>query len=386
MSKQAKSIPIFLAFLCMGFADAAGPLTSQIQKEFELSNLAAGLITFSVFIMFGLLSIPLGIFQDRKSKKLVLVLGIASALAGMIIPFAGHFSSFVVLLGGLLLLGAGATFLQVAGNPIMRDVSPEGKYSRNLSFAQFVKSIGSLSGAVIPLLAVSLWSKDWKLLFPVYGVILAATLVFTIITPIHEKSDKKSTPATLGSCFKLLENPFILLMVLGIFLYVGSEVSMSAKLPNYLEHKFNFDIEKLGLWGTVFFLLTLMTGRFLGGVILNWIKPRLFLLITALISLAGIGLLYLAPEKITGFVAISLIGLGFANIFPLIFSIAVDRMPERANEISGLMVTAIIGGAIMPIPFGFLADKVNLMAGFLVPATNIAYIFLLSFLIEKRSN
>jgi len=167
-------------------------------------------------------------------------------------------------------------------------------------------------------------------------------------------------------------------MVLGIFLYVGAEVSMSAKLPNYLEHKFNFDIEKLGLWGTLFFFITLMTGRFLGGVILNWLSPRKFLVISAVLSIIGIVLLYLASTTVAGFTAIALIGLGFANIFPLIFSITVDNLPERSNEISGLMVTSIIGGAIMPLLFGVVADTVSLMAGFAVTGLSLVYILIIS--------
>ena len=123
------------------------------------------------FIMFGLLSIPMGIYQDRKGRKTVLVLGLLAALTGMILPILGRSESFVLILGGLLFMGTGATLLQVAGNPIMRDVSPEGKYSRNLSFGQFVKAIGSLSGSLIPLLAVRFLGLDWKVLFPIYGSI-----------------------------------------------------------------------------------------------------------------------------------------------------------------------------------------------------------------------
>ena len=125
-----KSGPIFLAFLCMGFGDVVGPLTSQLQAEYNLSNFMAGLVTFMGFIMFGLLSVPMGLYQDRKGKKPVLIIGMIVALAGLTLPILGNFASFGLLLGSLLLLGTGATILQATGNPIMRDVSPEGKCSR----------------------------------------------------------------------------------------------------------------------------------------------------------------------------------------------------------------------------------------------------------------
>lgn len=372
-----KSTPIFLAFLVMGFGDVSGPLTSQLQSDFSLSNFQAGLVTFMAFIMFGLLSVPMGLYQDRRGRKHVLLLGLFAALVGMILPIIGHYESFLLILGGLLFLGTGATLLQVAGNPIMRDVSPEGKYSRNLSFGQFVKAIGSLSGSLIPIVAARYWGLDWKVLFPIYGGVMLLVVVILLLTHIEEQavSDK---PATLKSCLGLLKKPYVLLMVIGIFLYVGSEVSMSAKLPNFLEVKFDYDIKQKGLFGTLFFFISLMTGRFLGGVILNWISPKKFLVFTSILSIAGIAALFFVPGQLLAFVAIFIIGLGFANIFPLIFSSTVDALPERSNEISGLMITAIIGGAIVPILFGGIADLFGLMAGFAVPGLCMVYILLIA--------
>jgi len=370
---KLKSTSIFLAFLVMGFGDVSGPLTSQLQNDFSLSNFQAGLVTFMAFLMFGLLSIPMGLYQDRKGRKHVLTLGLLAALFGMILPMIGRYESFILILGGLLFMGTGATLLQVAGNPIMRDVSPEGKYSRNLSFGQFVKAIGSLSGSLIPILAARYWGMDWRLLFPIYGAVILLVVVVLALTKVEEKAIKEK-PASLQSCLGLLKNPFVLLMVIGIFLYVGSEVSMSAKLPNFLEAKFDYDIKEKGLFGTLFFFISLMTGRFLGGVILNWLSPRRFLILTSLLSILGVAGLYVAGSQVAAFVFIFLIGLGFANIFPLIFSITIDAMPERSNEISGLMVTAIIGGAFVPILFGGVADLFGLMAGFAVPGLCMAYI------------
>lgn len=372
-----KSTPIFLAFLVMGFGDVSGPLTSQLQSDFSLNNFQAGLVTFMAFIMFGLLSIPMGLYQDRKGRKHVLMLGLFAALIGMILPILGSYESFVLILGGLLFLGAGATLLQVAGNPIMRDVSPEGKYSRNLSFGQFVKAIGSLSGSLIPIVAARYWGLDWKLLFPIYGSVMLVVIVILLVTKINEQAVSEK-PATLKSCFGLLKNPYVLLMVIGIFLYVGSEVSMSAKLPNFLEAKFDYDIKEKGLFGTLFFFISLMTGRFLGGVILNWLSPKKFLITTSILAIAGIAGLFFASSQVLAFVFIFIVGLGFANIFPLIFSMTVDAMPERSNEVSGLMVTAIIGGAFVPILFGVVADLAGLMAGFIVPGLCMVYILIIA--------
>lgn len=377
-----KALPVFLAFLCMGFGDVVGPLTGLIKQEFQLSNVLAQMIPFMGFLMFGALSIPIGVVQDKYGRKNILLAGLMIALLGMVIPYLNHFNSFGALLLGIFLLGSGATFLQVSGNPLMRDVSPEGKYSRNLSMAQFVKAIGTLSGALIPIIAVNLGGSDWRILFPVYSIFLAITIVWIWGSRIGEKEKDKQVKATFSSSLALLKNPFVLLMVTGIFLYVGAEVSMSSGLPIYLHDRFDFDIEKLGLMGTLFFFIALMSGRFLGAIILNYINARKFLWISLVVAMMGFAVLFINHQYVS-MAGILLIGLGFANIFPLIFSITVDAMPERSNELSGLMVTAIVGGALIPLLMGFIADKSNTTLAFIIPLACIIYILIISFIRNK---
>jgi len=378
------SLPVFLAFLCMGFGDVVGPLTGLIKQEFQLSNLLAQMIPFMGFLMFGLLSIPIGVAQDNFGKKSILMTGLCLALFGLMIPLIGRFSSYIALLAGILMLGAGATFLQVSGNPLMRDVSAQGKYSSNLSLAQFIKAIGSLSGALIPLAAANYWNTDWKILFPVYSVFVLLTIIWLWIIKIKDQNHEKVIKATFASSIALLRKRYIFLMVLGIFLYVGAEVSMSSGLPIYLHDSFNLDIAKLGLLGTLFFFIALMTGRFLGAIILNWLPAKTFLKISVLISILGILGLF-AGVQIIAMISIFLIGLGFANIFPLIFSITVETMPARSNELSGLMVAAIVGGALIPPIMGLVADLTSTLIAFIVPLVCILFILSLSFIKHQES-
>ena len=382
-NKTFRSLPIFLAFLCMGFGDVVGPLTGLVKEEFQLSNVLAQMIPFMGFMMFGLLSIPLGVFQDKRGKKYILMMGLIIAFLGLILPILANFSAFYLLLIAILLLGAGATMLQVSGNPIMRDVSAPGKYSRNLSLGQFIKAIGSLSGALIPLAAANYFDKDWRILFPIYAVAILITLVWLGFTRIREQKDESATPATLGSSFALLGNAKVFMMVFAIFLYVGAEVSMSSGLPIYLKDAFGYDIARLGLMGTLLFFIALMTGRFLGALFLNWVSARNFLVITVLFSVLGFAGLLLGNQYIA-IASILIIGLGFANIFPLIFSITVDAMPGRANELSGLMVTAIVGGAIMPPVMGAVADLASPLLGFIVPLLSILYIATIAFKVKMK--
>ncbi|MDA3868032.1 MAG: MFS transporter [Salinivirgaceae bacterium] len=380
MSKN-KSFPIFLAFLAMGFGDAVGPFVGLAKKQFELSNFEAQLIAFTGFIMFGLLSVPVGLFQDRKGKKFVLMTGLTIALVGMVIPLFG-LSHYALFLLTILLLGAGASILQVAGNPIMRDVSPEGKYARNLTLGQFVKAIGSISGSLIPFAAAKWFGLDWFILFPIYASALLLTLVIVALTRIDEHRYENAAPATFASCFSLLNHKFILMMVLGIFLYVGAEVSVSSGVPILLNSKFGIDLETWGLLGNAFFFITIIVGRFAGSLILSWLDARRFFLFTVFVSVAGLLMMFTHMQWLV-LAGIMFAGFGFANIFPLIFSITVDSMPERSNEISGLMVTAIVGGAILPPVMGLVADAVSVSFAIIVPLAAILYVGWLAAFVQK---
>jgi len=385
MSKN-KSFPIFLAFLCMGFGDAVGPFVGLAKLQFQLSHFEAQIIAFMGFIMFGIISVPIGVFQDRKGKKVVLMMGLCLALLGLVIPLFG-LTTYGLLLLTILLLGAGAAILQVAGNPIMRDVSAPGKYSRNLTIGQFVKAIGSLTGSLIPFAAAKWFGLDWMVLFPIYSSILLLTLVIIGFSRIKEKKEGNVVPASFTSSLSLLRNPFVAMMVLGIFLYVGAEISISSGTPILLSTNFGIDLRTWGLIGNAFFFISILSGRLLGSVILNFMQPRRFLMVSAIVSVIGL-LFMVSPWQSLVILGIFFTGLGFGNIFPLIFSITIDTMPERNNEISGLMVTAIVGGAILPPLMGLVADHTSVTTGLLVPIAAVLYVLYCAFFVtgKKISN
>ncbi|AFN74819.1 putative sugar transport-like membrane protein [Melioribacter roseus P3M-2] len=380
---KSRALPVYLAFLCMGFGDVVGPLVGLAKDSFSLSYTMAQLIPFTGFIMFGILSVPIGIFQDRKGRKFVLLLGLTVALIGLLLPIlngmyglpfdlslVGKFD-FLVVLASILLLCAGATILQVVGNPIMRDVSPEGAYSRNLSLAQSLKAVGSSMGFLIPPFAAYVFKLEWTILFPLFASLILITLLITIKTDIHEK-EQKDVPASIKSCFELLKKPYVLIMVLAIFFYVGAEVSMSSGVPILLKE--NFGVAGFSLWVSwSLFFLPIMAGRFFGSLILRKIEAQKFLRLTVVISFLGIALMFTNSALIT-FVGIILTGLGFSNIFPLVFSITIEKMPERSNELSGLMVTAIAGGAVVPLIMGAVNDLSDVLTGFIIPLLCVIYI------------
>ena len=393
---KLKTLPIFLIFISMGMIDSAGPMVSLAQGSFKISNTMASLLPMLAYIMYGLLSVPVGLLQDKKGKKFVLNLGLAIALLGLVIPIlSGMYGRMVVdsssliqfykILAAILLLGAGGSILQVSGNPIMRDISEDGHYSKNLSLAQSFITVGSSMGFIIPVIMLRAFGLDWSILFPLFACIVLISFVLFNSFKITERIDSNDHHASFRSCFKLLGNGYVLAMVLGLFIYCGVEICMSAHVPILLRDKFMISVEKLGLlisWSL--FYLPILAGRFFGSLIMSRVAPARLLLITVLIALTGVILIFTSSFVLT-LTGIFLVGLGFANIFPLLFSITIERMPEHTNELSGLMVSAIAGGAFIPPLMGMVADGASIQLAFILPVLCILYLLYVAIINNKRT-
>lgn len=396
MKKSLSLFSVFLVFLAMGFGDAAGQLVSVVEKVFNISPFMASFVSFFGLIMFGVLSVPMGVVQSRIGKKSTLMIGLVLFLCGAILPVIAF--SFGVILLSVFLMGAGAAILQVSGNPMMRDVSAEGKYSSNLSFAQSVKAIGTLSTSlIIVLIGTSLMKYGWfsavgqdgeavnmgfRILFPIFAVVLLVTLLLVAAFVPNAKNEETEKPTTVGKCIKALGNPYILMMFLGIFFYCGAEASMFNRIPSILIEN---NPSLTPAIGNIVLIVALFVGRFAGGVFLRFMKPNTFLYVTIGISVLGNVLLFLPYNSVVTWLSFILIGLGFANIFPLIFSMCIDRMPDKSNEISGLMTTAIVGAGIVPLLTGAAAN-INFKYAFIVTLACLAYLTFVAMMNSRKGN
>jgi MFS transporter, FHS family, L-fucose permease len=373
---RLKTIPIFIAFFVMGFADAMGPMSDAVKNDYKISNVAATLLSFFVFIAFAAFSVPGGLLATRIGKKKLLLLGLGLNAVAVLIPTL-HSPTFPVLLGCIFMLGVGITFLQVAGNPIMRDVSAEGGYSRNLSFAQGIKGLGSTASTYMVTSAafVALFQgMGWRGSFPIFFAFMALGFVTVAFLRIEETTP--DTPPSIGSSLGLLKDPVFFMAVLGIFLYVGAEASMGRFLKPIL-HDIGLDEATVSKFGPAMFFLLLTIGRLVGGVVLTVLSPRVFFRLSALLGLLGAAAIMTGSSK-AAIAGVVMAGLGFANIWPLLFSITVEEKPERASELSGLMCMAISGGAIVPLVMGKLVDLDYKASAFVVPAICFAYLLAIS--------
>jgi fucose permease len=366
-----KILPVLMAFFVMSFVDLVGIGKDYVNDDLHLSGFVLGFIPFAAFIWFFFLSVPIGILQSRTSKKFMLNIGMGVTGLGLLIPFFIY--NYFMVLVAFALLGIGNTIIQVSANPLIVDVVPDNRKSSFLSFSQFVKAIGSMIGAPLAAVFVSRFG-NWKLEFLVFGVVSILSVLWLGAIKIEE-TEQKEVKATLGSSFKLLNDNFVLLMVLSIFLVVGIDVGFNAHSGQFLISQFGFDIKEAKLGRSVYFLGRTL-GTFSGAIMLTKISSRKFFMWTSILGLVCLIAILFFKSHLIAWVLVFLIGLAVANIFPLVFSITIEKHPTRGNEISGLMMMAISGGAFIPLLIGWVSDISSVALGMSILI--ICMIYLLS--------
>jgi len=373
-------VPVLLSFFVMSFVDLVGIGKDRVAEDLGLSDFILGLIPFAAFIWFFILSVPVGIMQARVGKKKMLNAGMIITGIGLFIPY--FFFNFVTVIAGFALLGIGNTIVQVSANPLLVDVVPGRRASSFLSFSQFIKAIGSMLAAPLAALFASRFG-DWKLLFLVYGIISFLSVLWLGTVKIEETAvtDNK---ASMSSAFKLLGNSYILMMVLSIFLVVGIDVGFNYFSGKYLTARFGFE-EVTAQSGRSVYFFGRMLGTFAGALILTKLSSTKGLLYSAILSIITILLIMIIPaSKAAAWILVFLIGLGVANIFPLVFSLTVQKYPERSNEISGLMMMAISGGALIPPLMGLVSDSMGVVPGMGVLLLCAAYLLVVAWIIIRK--
>jgi len=259
----------------------------------------------------------------------------------------------------------------------MRDVSPQGAYGRNLSFAQGFKGIGSTvsSYLVTAIAGFALFeSMGWRGVFPIFFILMAVTFVWVATLKIEET--KADVPPSILTSLQLLQKPVFAMAVLGIFLYVGAEVCMGRFLLPLLE-AMGLEKSTASKFGPAFFFMMLTVGRLAGGAVLTLLTPRTFFRLSAALGLLGAGLLMLGNPSFA-ILGVLAAGLGFANIWPMLFSITVEEEPQRSSELSGLMCMAISGGALVPLAMSKLVDSGLAAKAFIIPVICFFYLLALS--------
>ncbi|HVU98679.1 MAG TPA: MFS transporter [Puia sp.] len=356
--KTRYQVPVFLGFFVMGFVDVVGIATNYAKKDLELKDSVANLLPLTVFIWFALFSVPIGMWMNRIGRKKTVGLGLALTAIAMLIPLATY--SFATLLIAFALAGIGNTLLQVALNPLLTNVVEPQKLTSALSAGQFIKAIASFLGPIIAATASTAFG-DWKLIFPAFAAISAINTLWLLATPIPENPATANT-TSIAACFKLLKDPVITQLLIGVIAIVGIDVGLNTTLPKFLMARTGLPLEKAGL-GTSLYFIARTTGSLAGVVLLMRLKNRFFFLLSALTGLGALAALLVAPTLSLILPLIFILGFALANIFPILFATALRLAPGHENEVSGLLIMGVSGGAILLPIMGLLGD-----AGGPVPA------------------
>ena len=374
-SNLSKLLPIMFAFFTMGFVDMVGTATNYVKADFALSDTMANFLPSMVFLWFFFLSVPTGLLMNRIGKRKTVLLSLVVTALALVLPLCAY--SYPVLLVSFCLLGIGNTLMQVSLNPLITCIVTGEKLASTLTFGQFVKAIASFIAPIIASWA-SVRFGNWLLLYPIFLAIAVIATVYLGLTKIEEEIPKDKSSGFI-QCLKLLGDGSVLLLFLGIVAHVGIDVGVNTCAPKIIMERLALPLEKAGIATSIYFLFRTL-GCFSGSFILaKFPLKKFFAVSVACMVLSMIGL-FVCHTLAGLYVAIALVGFGNSNIFSMVFSKALLYLPEKNNEMSGLMIMGLIGGTIFPLLMGVLSDAMGTQIGsVIVISLGVAYLVYLAF-------
>ena len=379
-SNLSKLLPIMFAFFTMGFVDMVGTATNYVKADFALSDTMANFLPSMVFLWFFFLSVPTGLLMNRIGKRKTVLLSLVVTALALALPLCAY--SYPVLLISFCLLGIGNTLMQVSLNPLITCIVTGEKLASTLTFGQFVKAIASFIAPIIASWA-SVKFGNWLLLYPIFLVFAVIATLYLGFTKIGEEMPKDKSSGFI-QCLKLLGDSSVLLLFLGIVAHVGIDVGVNTCAPEIIMERLALPLEKAGIATSIYFLFRTL-GCFSGSFILAKFPLRKFFAVSvACMVLAMIGL-FVCHTLAGLYAAIALVGFGNSNIFSMVFSKALLYLPEKNNEMSGLMIMGLIGGTIFPLLMGVLSDAMGTQAGsVIVISVGVAYLVYLAYSFLKK--
>ncbi len=416
-------ITVTSLFFMWGFITVlVDALIPRLKDVFELTYLQAGLVQFAWFTAYGIISIPGGRLIKRLGYKNGILIGLSLAAIGCLIFYpAASTRLFALFLLALFVVASGITILQVAANPYISVLGPEEGASSRLNLAQAFNSLGTTIAPIIS--ATYLLSDTVKsgaeqaamapdtreayrsaeagaVQVPFVLLALAFLLLAGIIWRIALPRILEGQGSSERSLSDVFSNGRLRAGALGIFVYVGAEVALGSYMVNYglnlnvhelmqssplLERMAGLaaaikgqSVAEMDPKGKLGVLLTFywggaMVGRFIGAALMQKVRPGLMLGLFATLAMAMV----ISSACTTGLAALLLLlGVGLCNsiMFPTTFTLGIEQLGDAKPQGSGILCTAIVGGAVIPPAFGALVDASGFGLALLLPAVCYAYI------------
>ncbi|MDP9158815.1 MAG: MFS transporter [Acidobacteriota bacterium] len=378
---------LFASYFTFGLVlNVVGVIIPVLIKQYHLSLFAGGLLAFAFYISFGVCSVPAGLLADRTGPKPVVLSGLFLMGAGCLaMPWAINFPAIALL---AFFIGAGVALLQTAGNPLIEKLDRPDNYHRNLTLTIGFCGIGAFTGPLC-LYALQSHGEPWQRLYLGFSILCGVLLVLLFLSTFPPEQNQKREKVRLPEIVKLLSHPIAITYTFAIFFYVGAEVGTASWIVKFFEqvHGVNpastsgtflsFNLPAISVLTVSLFWGLQGIGRLISGPLITKLGPRSTL---RWYSVAALGCLLLATIASKNITAMAFAACGFFTsvLFSLLFSGAIHTFSESQGALSGLLITASIGGAFIPPLVGLTADHFGLRIAMLVPAFCFLYVLAVS--------
>jgi MFS transporter, FHS family, L-fucose permease len=372
---------VMLTFFVISFlTNIIGPLIPDMITGFSLSLTLVAILPFAFFIAYGVMSIPAGMLIEKYNEKKIMVAAFFVAFAGSLI--LAVFPNYLSALGSLFLIGCGMAMLQVVINPLLRTSGGEENYAFYSILAQLIFGLASfISPLVYSSIVISLkqnntgnmflqmlgksvpaalpWiSMYW--LFAIICLLMIGILLFSRFPKVELKTEEK--PEAIRIYIQLFKKRVVILFFIAMISYVGTEQGVANWISQFLSSYHGYDAQKTGAETVAYFWGLMTAGGVLGLLLVKLMDSRRVLILFSILAILSLSAALFGGGR-TALVAFPMVGFFASVMYPIIFSLALNSMNEHHGSFSGILVTGIIGGAIVPLIIGWLGDHLGLRYG-----------------------
>lgn len=387
---------IVLTFFVISFlTNIIGPLVPQIIEDFDLSLTLVAVLPFAFFIAYGVMSIPSGILIEKYGEKKVMILAFMIAFSGALL-FA-VFPQYIIAVLSLFFIGSGMAMLQVAINPLLRVSGGEENFAFNSVMAQLFFGLASfLSPLVYSYLVLNIGTENtgfflsllsdlvpaelpWVSLYLIFAMVsILMVIVITVSNFPEVLKNEDERVGALETHLEMLKNKKVILFFLGIFAYVGAEQGVANWISEFLSSYHGYDPQTTGATTVSWFWGMMTAGTVLGLLLLKIMDSKKILVVFTSMVLICLATALFATGEIALY-AFPAIGFFIAVMWPIIFSLALNSVEEHHGTFSGILVTGIAGGAVVPLIVGSIGDVFGLRTGMLFLFIAFGYILSIGF-------
>ncbi|MBJ7882118.1 MFS transporter [Gelidibacter salicanalis] len=369
---------VMLIFFVISFiTNILNSIIVDVKQSFDLSLTLTGLLPFSFFIAYGVMSIPAGFLSEKYGNKTLLVISfLVMSLASFLFAINPSYITFTIT---LFTLGSCMAILQVVINPMLRVAGGEEHFAFNSVLAQLVFGLASFASPYLYKYLVSDVSSNaqnaasllreivpvnlpWVSLYFVFSfiaLIMLIVVLFINYPQVEKNEDEKA--GDKSSYLSLLKNKWTLLYFFGIFCYVGTEQGIGSWISQFLLEYHNVDAQTIGADTVSYFWAMLTIGCLLGLLLLKVMDSRKLLILATLVTIITV-IVAITGSLETALIAFPLIGFFISVMWSIIFSLALNSVKSHHGSLSGILCTGIAGGAIIPFIVGWLGELISLRA------------------------